>query len=54
MSVLDPYLLNIFPRSLGPTAVYIVIVAIISWYVAGFVWRWLQELAQADVKPHVE
>lgn len=40
--ILDPYVLNIFPRSLGPTAAYIVVLAIGAWLVSGYVWRFLQ------------
>jgi hypothetical protein len=34
--ILDPYLLNIFPQSLVPTAVYIVIIVIIGWFLSGW------------------
>jgi hypothetical protein len=44
--ILDPYLLNIFPRSLGPTAVYIVLLAIGSWYLAKYISEWFHTLAQ--------
>jgi hypothetical protein len=39
--ILDPYLANIFPRSLLPTAGYIIILAICSWYISGAVWTLL-------------
>ncbi|KAK5072538.1 hypothetical protein LTR64_004987 [Lithohypha guttulata] len=32
--ILDPYLLNVFPRSLVPTAIYIAIIAFFSWFLA--------------------
>ncbi|RBR08136.1 uncharacterized protein FIESC28_10328 [Fusarium coffeatum] len=32
--ILDPYLLNVIPRSLVPTAGYIVVVAVASWFVS--------------------
>lgn len=35
--ILDPFLWNVFPRSLVPTAIWIVIVAV----VAGFVAKWV-------------
>lgn len=47
-------MLNVFPKSLGPTAIYVSIVAVISWYVAGLIWRWLVELSGVDEKPHKE
>ena len=41
-SVLDPYLLNVFPRSLVPTALYIVTLAVGSWFLSGVIWDWLR------------
>lgn len=46
--ILDPYLFNIFPRSLVPTAGFLVIVTIISWYLAKYVAKWLQMVARTD------
>ena len=40
--ILDPYVFNVFPRSLGPTAAYIVALAFVAWTVSGAVWRFLQ------------
>lgn len=37
--ILDPYVLNVFPRSLVPTAVYILILAVGSWYFSDIVWK---------------
>ncbi len=42
--ILDRYLMNIFPRSLLPTAAYILVVAIASWFVSGYVWQLLLQL----------
>jgi len=39
--ILDPFIGNIFPKSLVPTAAYIVILAIGSWLVSGAVWKYL-------------
>ncbi|KAK6424110.1 hypothetical protein LTR95_016445 [Oleoguttula sp. CCFEE 5521] len=39
--ILDPYLWNVFPQSLGPTAAYIVVLAIGGWFASGRVWRHL-------------
>ena len=36
--ILDPYLLNVFPKSLLPTAGHIVIVAICGWFISGWVY----------------
>lgn len=40
--ILDPYYLNIVPRSLLPTAVYIIAIAILAWIVSQAVQRWIQ------------
>ncbi|KAK4894299.1 hypothetical protein LTR27_007432 [Elasticomyces elasticus] len=37
--ILDPYLANVFPRSLLPTAVYVVILAGGGWFLSGEIWR---------------
>ena len=36
--ILDPYLLNVLPKSLLPTALYLVIIAIIGWFLSGWCW----------------
>jgi hypothetical protein len=47
--ILDPYILNIFPRSLLPTGGYILVVAVASWFLSGYVWQLLLKLvASAD------
>lgn len=43
--ILDPYILNVYPSSLLPTAIWIVLVAIASFFVAQFVSKWLQIVA---------
>lgn len=50
--ILDPYVFNIFPRSLGPTAVYIVVIAVGAWFISGYIWKLLQPAASE--KPHRE
>jgi hypothetical protein len=40
--ILDPYVFNIFPKSLGPTAAYIGVLAVVAWLISGFVWRFLR------------
>ena len=52
LTVLDPYLFNIFPQSLLPTAAYILVLAVGSWYLSGFAWLKLQAYIQD--KQHVE
>jgi len=46
--ILDPYLLNVLPQSLVPTGVYLIVVAISSWYLAKFIARWLHMVARID------
>ena len=43
--ILDQYILNVYPSSLLPTAVWIVLVAIASFFLAQFVSKWLQIVA---------
>ncbi|KAM0713677.1 hypothetical protein Q7P37_010639 [Cladosporium fusiforme] len=43
--ILDPFVFNVFPRSLGPTAAYIVVLAVGAWLVSGYVWRFLKGIA---------
>ncbi|KAF2229921.1 hypothetical protein EV356DRAFT_536854 [Viridothelium virens] len=50
--ILDPYLLNVFPRSLVPTAGYILGLAILGWYLSGLIWNWLISVTQA--KSHTD
>jgi hypothetical protein len=33
--VLDPFILNIFPKSLVPTAGYLILVALGAWFLSG-------------------
>jgi hypothetical protein len=40
--ILDPYVFNIFPKSLGPTAAYIGVLAVAAWFISGFIWRFLR------------
>ena len=46
--VLDPFLFNILPGSLLPTAVYLTILAILAWLVSGYIWQGLQLLSQSS------
>ena len=47
--ILDPYIFNLFPRSLVPTAAYLTLLAIGSWYLAKYINQWVQNLAIHDV-----
>lgn len=46
--ILDPYLFNLFPKSLVPTAGFLLTVSIISWYLAKYIAKWLQMVARTD------
>jgi hypothetical protein len=50
--ILDPFVFNVFPRSLGPTAAYIIVLACGAWIVSGRVWRFLR--SEATIKPRQE
>ena len=43
--ILDPYILNVYPSSLLPTAAWIVSVAVASFFIAQIVSKWLQIVA---------
>lgn len=45
--ILDPYILNVLPRSLVPTVGYIVVVAVLSWFLARSVSTWIGKFARA-------
>jgi hypothetical protein len=44
--ILDPFLFNVFPKSLVPTAGYIVLLAIGSWFLSRYISDWLIMLGQ--------
>lgn len=47
--ILDPYLLSVFPRSLVPTAAYIVLLAVGSWYLSKYISKWFQNLGEQSI-----
>lgn len=51
--ILDPFLFNVFPKSLVPTAGYILVVAFVAWWISKFASTWLSRIAQSEdvVKP---
>jgi hypothetical protein len=52
---LQTNILNVFPRSLGPVALYITAVAVGAWFISGYIYRWLRSIAQdAPSKPHTD
>ncbi|KAJ6193889.1 hypothetical protein J3E72DRAFT_250839 [Bipolaris maydis] len=53
--ILDPFLLNVFPQSLGPVAVYITLVAGFAYLFSGYIFRWLLSVAaEPSSKPHTD
>ncbi|OJD21185.1 hypothetical protein ACJ73_07479 [Blastomyces percursus] len=47
---LDPYLFNIFPKSLLPTALYILILAGVAWAISSLVWAGFEGVADLSKK----
>ncbi|KAF2826120.1 hypothetical protein CC86DRAFT_406417 [Ophiobolus disseminans] len=53
--ILDPFLLNVLPKSLGPFALYVTAVAIGAWFLSGYIYRWLlSSAADPPSKPHTD
>lgn len=53
--VLDPYILNILPRSLVPIAIYVSFAAVGAWYLSAITYGWLLSEAAATIsKPHTD
>jgi hypothetical protein len=48
--ILDPYILNFFPRSLIPTASYIIILAIGSWLLSQYILKRVVVMASEDLE----
>lgn len=49
--ILDPYVYNVLPRSLIPTIGYIVVVAIVSFFLARQIVSWIQGYVAHPVDP---
>lgn len=49
--IVDPYVFNIFPRSLIPTASYITILAVGSWFLSKHISRWVSIVANDKTDP---
>ncbi|CAI9631496.1 unnamed protein product [Alternaria burnsii] len=53
--ILDPFVLNVFPQSLAPVAIYITAVAVGAWFLSSYIYRWLLSVAaDAPSKPHTD
>ncbi|EEA22922.1 hypothetical protein TMatcc_001785 [Talaromyces marneffei ATCC 18224] len=48
--ILDPFLWNVFPRSLVPTAVYTVVIAVVAYFVGGYLAKVLSDVVKAAVQ----
>ncbi|PGH23140.1 hypothetical protein AJ80_02771 [Polytolypa hystricis UAMH7299] len=48
--ILDPFLLNVFPRSLVPIAGYVACVAVVGWVVSWAVWEVLAGVVSGEEK----
>lgn len=44
--VLDPFILNVFPKSLTRTAIYVAAVAVFSWILSGWVYSFIVGLGR--------
>lgn len=49
--VLDPYILNVLPRSLAPTVGYLVLVAVGSYFLSDIIWNWFRSIGQKSAEP---
>lgn len=47
--ILDPFIFNVFPRSLVPTAGYIFLLAIGGWFLAKYISTWFGNLVREDL-----
>jgi hypothetical protein len=47
-TILDHYVLNVFPKSLIPTAGYIAVLAVGGWFLSNFLWRTLNRILRSD------
>lgn len=51
--ILDPFLWNVFPRSLVPTAVYTVVIVVIAYFVGGYLAKVLSDVVTTAVNKDV-
>ncbi|KAF2443841.1 hypothetical protein P171DRAFT_415614 [Karstenula rhodostoma CBS 690.94] len=53
--ILEPFILNVLPRSLGPAAIYITVVAVAAWFISGYTYRWIIAVSKEyEEKDHKE
>lgn len=46
--ILDPYLMNIFPKSLVSTAIWVVLVAVAGYFIAQIISRYIQIVSSVN------
>lgn len=46
--VLDPYLLNVFPRSLQSTGAHLLMLVFMSYYLSKYIRSWLDQAVPTD------
>jgi hypothetical protein len=49
--ILDPFIFNIVPQSLVPTGAYILVIALLAFYLSGLVWQSLCNISDLKIKP---
>lgn len=52
--ILDPYVANVFPQSLGFTAVYILGLAVVAFFISGILWQALLPSSHTSTKGHID
>ncbi len=52
LTVLDPFLLNVLPKSLLPTGIYLIVLAVLSWYLSDYIFQGLYQISQIPEGQH--
>lgn len=50
--ILDPFLLNVLPRSLLPTGIYLIVLAVFAWHLSGYIWQGLSQISRTSQKQY--
>lgn len=51
-TVLDPFLLNVLPRSLLPTGIYLIVLAVFAWHLSEYIWQGLSQISRTSQKQY--
>lgn len=46
--ILDPFLGNVFPKSLVPVGIYISVIAVMAWFISDFTWKFISNIADTE------